>query len=162
MTVTVLGESALSVELPQVTAAFGTVMANVQAEVDALAAFSVTPPSIEADLVVEAQVAAGLELNLTLGVTPPSLDAQLAIVLAALAELQIQLGLLNALAGTLTASVHLYRYDGQVDDLGNELQTELSGGLPGGSGSDVCFALLFAATAPAAITAMQALFKSNP
>lgn len=162
MTVTAIGELKLSAELPQVSLAFGNELLNVQAQVSALLAFTVAPPSFEADLDVAAQNIQALTLAVSLGITPPSISVQLAEVAAQLSILLGQLALLNALAATLEASAHLYTYTGTVGALGTELQAELSGGLPGGSGADAGFAVVFVATAPAAVTALQSLFKTTP
>ena len=160
MTISVLGELSLFAVLPLVTAAMAPAIANVEAEVAALANFSVTPPSLELDLAVSAQVTAGLALNLSLGVSPPTLDAQLAVVLAALATLKIELDLLNGLKSTLGASAHLYEYEGTVGDFGGELDAELASGLPGGTALDVAFGVVLVATAPAAISALKSLFAT--
>ena len=160
MTVTALGEITIAVALPGVSAGLATAMADIQAKVAAMAAFAPVPPSITTSLQITAEMTANLTLAASIGIEPPSLDVQVALMLEALAVFQAQLAILNELYGWLTASVHLYRYDGPVSALGTELQAELSGGLPGGSGADTAFALLFAATASPAILAMQAIFKS--
>lgn len=162
MTITVIGELSLGGAMPPVPVALGDELINVEAQVGALLAFQVTPPSIQTDLELNAEIAQNLTLGLGLGITPPSIDQQLAVVAARIELLLAQLGLLRALAGTLAASVHMYVYEGRVDALGSEIETELVGGLPGGGGADNCAAVVFVGTAPAAITALQALFKQDP
>lgn len=162
MTVTVIGEETILAAMPPLGTPLVSLTADLDAEVAALANFTVTPPSIKPDLEVAAELTAGLTLSASLGVTPPSIEVQLEATLALLAELEAELALLQNLMGLLAASAHLYLVETTVGNIGTELDTELASGLPGGSGSDAGFAVVLVATAPAAVTALKSLFKSTP
>lgn len=164
MTVTALGERTLGSAIPGVTSAMALALADIQAKVEAVASFapSITPPSLTADLVIAGEIVANVTAAISVGLTPPSIDLQVSIMLDALAAFQLQLQILLELQNLLLASVHLYKYEGPTSDFGTEMQAELSGGLPGGSGTDTAYALTFIATIGSAITAMQALFATDP
>lgn len=161
-TLTPIGELTLGVALPAVSVAFGNEMLNVEAQVSAMLEFAPSPPSFELDLEVAAENTQALTLAVGLGITPPSIDAQILEVEAQLAVLLGQLGELRLLAAMLAASAHLYVYAGSTGALGTKIDAELSGGLPGGAPTDVAFAVLLVATAPAGKAALQSLFKVTP
>jgi hypothetical protein len=162
LTVTAIGEIAIGDAVPGVQGALAEATADIQGKVAALATFAPVPPELNASLELVAEMSENLGLAVSLGITPPSLDVQLAIVTALVLELKAKLQIILDLSNLLGASVHLYRYDGATGSFGTEMQTELSGGLPGGSGSDTAFALTFIATESAAIVALQSIFKISP
>lgn len=158
MTVHVIGELKLEAELPLIS--LGPIYLRLQAELDALLAFKVTPPALQVDVDLAVKLLADLRASLNIGLVPPSIDVQLAIVLNLIAELKLTLSSLKQLKDALQASAHMYVYDGTVSSFGAEMSAEISSGLPGGSGSDLAYAVVFIATAPAAISALQSLFKT--
>ncbi len=162
MTVTAIGEIQLGVAIPGVQAALAVSLADLEAKIAALIQFKPIPVNLQLSINLCLDQLKGLQLALSLGLPVPSLDAQIAIILAQLAALRASLQILLDLKNTFEVSAHLYRYDGAVNAFGTEMQAELSGGLPGGSGSDTAFALTFIATAPASIAALQAIFKTSP
>lgn len=162
MTVEVLGELEIGSAMPSVQGAIVTAMADLDARVTALAQFRPVPPSLSASVTLCLDMLQNLQLAVSVGITPPSLDAQVAIVLALVATLKLQLDILLDLLNAMKAGVHVYVYTGATSSFGTEMQAELSGGLPGGSGADVALALTFIATASASKLAMQAVFKTTP
>jgi hypothetical protein len=165
MTVTYVHGGTIGDGLPGLQLPLINVMGDLQARITAMASFapSITPPSIAADIQVSGQILANLQASAALGIEPPSVDLQVDIMadvlLAARLQLEIIMGLFDALG---TAGLHLYRYDGQTADLGGEFTAELSGGVPGGSGTDSANALLLITTVPATWAALAQLFKVTP
>ena len=160
-TLTPLGEVTFGAALPGPAAALAISLPKLQAELDALLAFTPTPPSISADIALAAGILANLQANVS--ITPPDLTAQLAIVADIIARLTPQislvLGVVNLLA---TAGLHLYAYTGTTAGFGSTLSSALASGLPGGSGSaEVCAGLALVATAGAAVGAMPQIFKMS-
>lgn len=161
MTVTVIGEVSIGAAVPGVQAALATSLADIEARLAACAAFQPTEPDLQASLQLATDMVANLTFAISVGITPPGIDAQIAIIAALVAALELQLQILFDLKGLFAAAVHMYRYDGPTGSFGTDMQAELSGGLPGGSGSDTAFALTLIATAPASITALQSVFKTS-
>lgn len=160
MTVGVIGEVSLGTAIPGVNAALATAMADIQAKVTALAQFQPVPPELNASIALCGEMIANLSLAVSIGITPPSLEIDV-VLLAQLTALKVQLQILLDLAETLRAAVHVYRYDGAVNAFGTEMQAQLSAGLPGGSGSDVAMGLTLVATAGADVAAMRSLFQND-
>jgi hypothetical protein len=132
---------------------------NLQAKVDGLvnlvAALTITPPSLAANVVACAAVLASLQAKLSLGLPGIALDVSaLATLLASiegdLGSIQGAASFSAELAALLgTAGVHLWTYTGRADSLGGPLTAALAGGPPGGgSPSDAMAAIVCAATAP--------------
>ena len=158
---TPLGEITYSAALPGPAAALAVSLPKLQAELDALLAFTFTPPSISADIALAGDILANLNANV--GITPPDISAQATIIADLIAQLTPQitlvLGLVNLLA---TAGLHLYAYTGSVSGLGTQLNSALASGLPGGSGSaQACAGVVAVATATAAMGAMPQIFKMS-
>jgi hypothetical protein len=77
---------------------------------------------------------------------------------ALIAGLQAQLGGLTLPDfGLGAAGVAAYKYSGTIDSLSASLGAHTNDGLPGGSGSDVGYAVVLVATAPAAVAALKSL-----
>jgi hypothetical protein len=114
----------------------------------------VLPPPPQLKAVGAFQVAAQLALNPQ--ISSPSL--QVAGNAQLIAELQLKLsGLVLPDFGLGAAGVAAYKYQGTIDELGAKVTANTSDGLPGGSGSDVGYAVLLVATAPAAVEALKNL-----
>lgn len=121
----------LSVKLGELNArlaALGEISANL----------ILSPPSVEAS--IAAVIAAGATLQAAL--TNPAAAANVTLVGDLLAEIGILIGEVtaafsaNVALGELcaTAGLHMYEIAGTIGAFGNDLQSELSGGMPGGSG----------------------------
>jgi hypothetical protein len=100
---------------------------------------------------------------IALGISLPDMDAQFALAAAEVAALEsalaVALDLANAL---LVGGLHVYRYQGDADQLGGEFGTELSGGFPGGAPTDDTNALVLATTVPGTWTAISSIFQVTP
>jgi hypothetical protein len=164
VTVTYVHGGTLGDAMPGVQLPILTVMGDVQARIAAMASFapSFTPPSLTADIQVTGEIIANLEASLALGITPPSVDLQVQIMADTMIAAQLQLQIILDLLDLLAVGVHMYRYDGQTNLLGGEFATELSGGVPGGTGTDSANALLLITTVPASWAAIAQVFKVVP
>lgn len=163
MTLEYIGELSIGAAIPGALTAALSGQADLQAKVDALASFSPSLGDFNADLTVALQVVADLQAVIALGLTPPSLSAQLTIVADALAAVQAQLQvILDFQTLCAEAGLFVYHYSGQVDGLGTALDSEVSGGFPGGSGSDDCDALILGTTTGATWDAMSSVFQVTP
>lgn len=164
MTVQYVGGLTIGDALPGLALPLIQITGDIQLRLNALLDFevSITPPSLLADLQVSADINANIQAALTLGIEPPSIDVQASVMLDAIALLKLQLQIIKGLYDLFGFGVHVYNYTGQVDQLGGEFTTALAGGVPGGSGTDICDGLLWLATAPGAWAAIAALFKVTP
>lgn len=171
MTTSYVGSITLGQAIPmastavlELDASLGAALPDVQARVDGLLALSISPPPSLADLIasVQAMLAA---LQALLDAPLPDVSA----TAAALAELQATLGSLTAsLAfsasfGSLlgTAGIHYYVFAGAANELGGELGSMLSGGLPGGAGGTEHIAgAILLANDGGAITALQTVLRT--
>lgn len=105
---------------------------------------------------VTAAAAAKLAVQLALNpsIAAPSLQVSANAKIAG--ELTAQLGsLVLPDMGLGAFGVAAYKYEGSMDTLGPSVGSATSGGLPGGSGTDVGYAVVLVATAPAAIEALK-------
>jgi hypothetical protein len=106
-------------------------VAKLQAKLEGLKALAakitVTPPTIDADII------ANLQAAITIGL--PSVDIQASAVAAAIATLEVELGTLNAflaIGGVLgVAGIHVYAVTGTAQQVAAELNADLSPGYPG-------------------------------
>ncbi len=162
MTVIAVGEISLGSGIPMVSGAYATALADIEAKIEAMASFRPVVSLPGLDIEVCAQTLLNLKANLALGIVPASITLQVDLALAALAALKAQLKLLLELNDVLGVSAHLYSYTGPTSDFGTELDAELAAGLPGGAPGDTAQAVVFIATAPAAVAALLALFKTSP
>ncbi len=157
-TLTPLGEMSFSAALAGPAAALAISLPKLQAELDALLAFTPTPPSISADIALAADILSKVSIT----VTPPDLSAQIAVVAGIIADLvpkiNLVLGVVNMMA---TAGVHLYAYQGSTAGFGSTLSSALATGLPGGTGADACAGVALVATATAAVGVMPQLIKMS-
>lgn len=177
MTTTYVGGMSIGAALPGAAtvaasgeAGINAALPDIQARLAALAQFKPQPINLAAQLSLAKNTLAGVEAAIAFGITPPDISAQLAIVAAQIADLEAAIVSINAdlqavidfIALLAEAGLHVYRYEGQVDDLGGELSTELSGGLPGGSPTDQCDALVLVTSTSATWDAMTQIFKTAP
>lgn len=166
-----VGEAAPGAELAVSAGVAGITpgLAELEARMSALGGW--TPIMI--DFTAQIALANDLIASLTAAIgviTPPDPTAQLAMITAAIAQLgvtvsgiQAQLAVLNGLLAPLgAAGVFGYAFDGDTDQLGPELGSELAGGVPGGGPADHANAVVFVTTVPATWTAMGEIFKVAP
>jgi hypothetical protein len=105
---------------------------------------------------VTAEAAAKLAVQLALNPSVAAPSLQVAANAKIAGELNAQLGtLVMPDLGLGAAGVGAYKYEGSMDSLGSGLGGLTQGGLPGGSGSDLAYAVLLVATTPAAIAALK-------
>ena len=122
---------------------FSEVSAKLAGALDAQAQLTINPPSLATSLQAALDMVTNLQAAVALGL--PGAIFDVSGVLSVIAELQATLGQLQAsldfaasLGLTLgTPGFYLYRYSGDVGQLGNGLQAELSGGLPTGGGPSI-------------------------
>lgn len=145
-------------------------LANLQAQVAALASWTPAPISFAAQITIATDLISSLNAAIGLGLTPPTMSEQIAMISAKISELtsitagiEAQLAVLTGLQTPLgAAGVHGYAFDGDTDDLGSELDGELAGGVPGGSGSDHANAVVLITTIPATWAALGEIVKVEP
>jgi hypothetical protein len=107
---------------------------------------------------VTAAAAAKLAVQLALNPSVAAPSLQVSANASVAAEIGAKLGGLALPAFDLGAfGVAAYKYEGTIDSLGSSLGAATSGGLTGGAGSDVGYAVVLVATAPAAVAALKAL-----
>lgn len=114
-----------------------------------LAALTISPPNLTANLQALGQVAAAL----TAAVEGPTVTLQVSAVAGLIAQLQAQIVALQAVIGLLGASVGVYGYDGPVRSFGSEMSAEL-----GAEPNVTAHALTVIGTDPTAIAAIRATF----
>lgn len=163
-----LGEAAPTALAAQgaLDATIGVALPDIQAKLAGLLSVNVLPPTLAASLNTALQLVANIQAAIVVGVPP--VDFQLAALADLIGSLQGQLAALQsqvafsaALGVTLgAAGIHMYGYTGEAGSLGNEFQGQLSGGFPGGQPTDDTYAVMLAATTPAARAALQGFFKS--
>jgi hypothetical protein len=132
--------SATAAASAAITASLGPAQARLAGAVQAAAAVTVSPPSLAAIASLAAAAAASIQAALTaptVGVSATvaaDLVIELGLIVAALeAQLDVILQL-EAILGT--AGVHAYLVEGETGQMGNDLQSQLAGGAPGGSGPE--------------------------
>jgi len=158
-----LGSLTIGATIPGPVAALSLAVPDLQARLDALAAFAPADVSLSAQLTLATDILANINTSISLGISPPSIAAQISAVAALIAGLEADLLAIVAVTDLFaTAGVHAYAYSGRADALGAAFSAELSGGFPGGSGADTTNALLLATTIGATWTAMGGVFKVTP
>lgn len=116
------------------------------------AALTIPPPPT---LTIAGAVKVAAQIALNPLIAAPSL--QLTAVGSLIGEINLKLGGLLPIDLDLgAAGIAAYSYTGTIDSLGSSLGSATSGGLPGGTGADNGYAVIFVATSPAAIAALQA------
>ncbi len=124
---------------------------------------ALNPPS----LVASAQLAAQILAAINAAFMTPGVMVDLTATAALIAELSVILGQLSAgislsaSFGALlgTAGVHFYSVVGAVGDMCPALQTNLGGGIPGGSGpTQEGVAFMLVAASPVSAAALRQLF----
>ena len=92
-----------------------------------------------------------------------AIAAQIASLLAAVVAVNAQLTIVTDFQALLEAAgVHVYAFAGQTNQLGPELDTELAGGVPGGSPTDPANAIVLITTVPSTWDAMEEVFQVTP
>lgn len=145
--------------MPAVSGALASAYADLQARVTAMLAFNPAPIDFSAQLQIAVQMQENLQAAIDIGLPAPSIAAQIAIMKALVASLEAQLSIiLNIQNAMLVEGVFAYAYSGPTDGLGPSIPAAL----PGGSGSEQTYALIFATATPACWGAMQVVFKTTP
>ena len=159
--ITYLGEISIGAAIPVPYAAVLDAFADLQARVAALANLSITvqPTSYPAQLLLLAQMVANIEAMIALGLSPPSIAIQITATLALVDELRLKLSLILAIP--FDSTLHAFVYTGPTDLLGPEVTTALSAGLPGSGVTSDTLALVFAATSAESKAAMTVVFKTS-
>jgi hypothetical protein len=175
--ITPLGELTLGDTIPGAaavavagSAGINAALPNLQAHLEALLAFSPAPVSFIAQVELGLQIVANAQASITLGLPVPSIAAQLAAVAALIAELTATAASISAQLGVVVdfqallsaAGIFAYAYDGDVADLGDELDAEIGAGVGGGAGTDHCNALVLLTSTGPTWTAMGDIFKVTP
>ena len=158
MTTAVIGSFSVGAILPTTLAAFGSVEADLNAQLAISGGLAVsltaTLPSIE--------VAAEATMAFAASFAEPDLSANISANFDAIAGVQAQLGLLAGIALALgTAGVVIVASDTLLGLMGGELTAAVSGGIPGAAPSDNVKAISLIATTPAAWAALATLVKTS-
>lgn len=157
MGLTNIGEVSVGVGIPALAASVNANLPDLQAQLDALLAFSPGAIDFNVNLGIAQQMVLDLQAAISAGITPPSIDAQIAAVAAIIGKLQAQIGALVAIAGLLTAKVYIYKYTGSSDQFGPQLSAALINGFTGNGVSETV-AIIIGATASASMNALGAIF----
>jgi hypothetical protein len=144
---------------------------DLQGRLEALLAFAPAEVNFAAQLTLALQTVAAVQAAIAGGISPPSISAQLAIVAGLIADIQdamlsidAQLSIILDFQALLVgAGVHVYAYNGEVQDFGAELDAEIGTGLPGGLGpAEDVDALVLVTNIPATWAAMSQVFQVSP
>lgn len=166
MTVYILGQVSLSDVCPLLAEALAALtgaqlMARAELEgklaglANVLAAITVAPPSLGAT--IEAAIATVASLQLA--ISGPTVTLQADAIVGLIADLNASLALLIPIASP-TASVGVYVYDGPSTSMGAEVQSAISGSLPGVGAGDRTRALILATTDGAAWEALATMMRT--
>jgi hypothetical protein len=177
MTIVHVGELSIGGAVPGASAAVDAGVAGINgalpditARLGALAAFSPLPVDFAEQLTLAQSIVVSVQSGIALGLPVPSIADQIAQVSALVAELlatvtavNAQLSIVLAVKSLLTAAgVSAYAYTGLVNGLGGDVAAELAGGLPGGSPTDPCNAVVLVTATPETWDAMSSFFKVTP
>lgn len=163
MTMVYVGGMSIGESVPTINGALLSAIGDVQARATALASFapSIVPPSVAADLQVNAAILANLQLSI--GITPPSIDLQVSIMATALAVVEAALAVLVNVMNLLGVSgLHVYHYSGTAAAMSADVAATIGTGLPGGLPGDAIEALVLVTQLPVCWSAIQGLFKTAP
>jgi hypothetical protein len=166
MTTTYVGELTIEAVIPGVAAPLVAAMADIQAKVDAMAAFTaqlgLPPVPLVAQLSIANSIVAALEVSIYLGLEAPSIDAQLSIALAALAQLEAELAIYTTLFSLLASGgVFVYAVDAATNAVGGELSVALATGFPGHGATDHANVLVLGTVSGATWASMQLVFQTT-
>jgi hypothetical protein len=120
------------------------------------ASLSITPPTIS--IYLSALLDLMVTLDLAISLSLPSVSFDLSASLSLTASLNLAFSLLIVLEGILTAAIGMYAYSytGIGNELGASLTAELATEWPDGvPTTGTCYALIFGAATPVAITQVQ-------
>lgn len=168
MTTSYKGEFTLGQILPlpatvqaDYAATLGVMLPDLNARIAGLLEVTLRPPPALADLIASAENLLSA-LQALLAAPLPDVSASLSL----LADLQAELGQINGrLALNVgfgdflsAAGVHFYLFQGKAPEVGPELSSMLSAGLPGGAFDANCLGLFLLASDGGARAAMQGIF----
>lgn len=167
MTILRLGELSLSAVVPMLadmaallSTAQGIAVPQLNAQLEGLGnilgAITVAPPALGATI----EAALATVASLQAAVSGPTVTLEAAAIASLIAELNVSLGLLTVSITIPDAVVSAYVYEGSSSQIGAELQSEISGSLPGAPGQT--YALILATTVRTAWTAMGQVFRVVP
>jgi hypothetical protein len=157
MTAQFLGGKTLGSAMPDVNAAMGVFLNNIQPQITAAVAASarltVTPPSIATNLVLAEQIVAALQVSVTF----PGVDFQLAALADLIATLSGQIAAIAALQTALGVSIDLWAYTGPASGVSLEGQVapDVQPNAPTG-------AIILTASTPATRAVLGAFFNGAP
>lgn len=175
--ITPLGELSIGDTIPGAAAVgvagaagINAALPNITAQLEALAAFSPGAVDFVAQLALANSIVASVQAGITAGLTPPSLSVQVALIGAQIAALEAAALSINAQLSIIldfqallsAAGIFAYAYDGDVADLGDELDAEIGAGVGGGLGTDHSNALVLLTSTGATWTAMGQIFQVTP
>lgn len=175
--ITPLGELSIGGTIPGAVAVgvagaagINAAIPDLQSRIAALLDFSPTPVDFSAQIAIAQATIVSVQLAITNGISPPSIAAQIAEIAALLADLlatavsvDAQLTIITDFQALLgAAGIFAYAYDGDVGDLGDELDAEIGAGVGGGLSTDHCNALVLLTSTPATWDAMGEIFQVTP
>jgi hypothetical protein len=175
--ITAIGELSLGDSIPGATAVgvagvagINGALPDIQARLDALLDFSPTPIDFNVQISLMQAAIVSAQAAITAGIVPPSIaaqiaeiSAQIAALAAAIASVNVQLGIILDFQALLGAGgIFAYAYDGDVADLGDELDAEIGAGVGGGAPTDHCNAIVLLTSTPATWDAMGDVFQVTP
>lgn len=168
--ITQLGEISLSAVVPllaqfsvALSGANAVAIPQLQAQLtglgNVLAAITVAPPALGATITAALATVASLQAALALG-GGPVVTLQIGTISAQITALGASLASLVAGASLAipSATVSVYVFDGDSDDLGVELQSAVNGSLPGVGGH--ANALIIATASPSEWATVGAVFAT--
>jgi hypothetical protein len=162
VSLTYVGQVSVGAAVPGAGIAISAAVPDLEARITALLAFNPGEISLAAQLQLALNLVAMLQEAITLGIVPPSIAAQIAIIADLLGVLQAKLALIQGIVGLFgRAGAHAYAYTGGAAAFGTAMQTELTGGFPGGGPADSTAAIVIAAnlaTNPELMEVMSGLF----
>jgi hypothetical protein len=153
-------QASLSAEF---TSKLGELQARAAAVVQISAGLVVTPISIQASITALTAALAGLQAALT----NPAAAANVTVIADLAAEIALLIADVSAsLAASFalgelcsTSGLHMYLLEGGIGQMGNDLQSELASGMPGGSGpAQEGVAIVLLAGSDVSIAALRTVF----
>jgi hypothetical protein len=149
--------------LAELNTKLGDLTARMAAAVQMSVSLAVIPPNIEASIAILTSAIASASAALTNPVAALNITVAADLLLligVQIAALEVSLSVALELGELLlVGGLHMYLCEGAIGNFGNDLQTQLSSGMPGGSGptqEGVAFVLL--AGSPVSIAALRTVF----
>jgi hypothetical protein len=169
-----LGGFSVGAAIPTLASVQASLIANLNAQLGDLSAkmagavqmsvsLAVIPPSIEASIALLTSAIASASAALTNPVAALNITVAADLILligAQIAALEVAISAAVELGGVLTtAGIHMYLLEGEIGAFGTDLQTQLAGGMPGGSGpTQEGVAIVLLAGSPVSIAALRTVF----